>query len=79
MVLLSSLIGTVGVMLVGTITWAAQLHSKVNVTAQKQEDYMLQVRQQHEDLKELIQLRADAIDVRLQRIERKVLNGSYLE
>lgn len=58
-----------GTTLVGTIVWAIRLEAKVNTQERLQT-------QKHQDLKELINVRFDAIGNRLDRIE-KALNGHF--
>ncbi len=60
------LVGVLTTVLVPTVAWAANTHSRVNVIDQKTQDN-----------EKLIQVQLVSIDNRLDRIER-ALNGSWL-
>ena len=62
---LVSLLAVLGSAAVAATVWFVRLEGRVNVLDQR-----------FLDLKELIEQRFDAIDARLERIERHVLNGS---
>jgi Tfp pilus assembly protein PilO len=65
--MLTVILSFFGTSIVGALGWAFHINSKVDVQKALQE-------QKHTDLKELINIRFDSSDKRLERIE-KSLNG----
>lgn len=63
--------------IIGIVIWSIRLEGRVNEANIAVGVAKVIADQRLIDLKELITTQLEAIDTRLERIERKVLNGSY--
>lgn len=73
------IIDAIMVVLGAVIGWAMRLESKTNVNIQRHEDLLTLINEKFAGMTQHIDDGNEALDRRLERVERHVLNGHYTE